>query len=108
MMTKKASTNILPIPPPPPAARENEVIPPPRKPSMDYSGDRRMTSLDLPKITPPVGYGNENMNRNNVAVDTGKNLSGNQVSALSRNFVDPDNNMTIIYVLSCFNNCCKR
>jgi hypothetical protein len=77
----------------------------------------KRASIDLsvppPPLTPPpmtavgqgAGNGSNSLNNNRVHVDSGGNLSGNKVDALSNNDIDPDNNRTIIYFCSCFNAC---
>jgi hypothetical protein len=77
----------------------------------------KKASIDLsvppPPLTPPpmtavgqgAGNGSNSLNNNRVLVETGGNLSGNKVDALSNNDIDPDNNRTIIYLCSCFNAC---
>jgi hypothetical protein len=75
-----------------------------------------LTTIDLsvPPVVPPapinaagqgVANGSNSLNNNHVLADTGGNLSGNKVDALSNNFVDPDNNRTLVYLCSCLNNC---
>ena len=103
MMTKKASAgSMVPPPPLPPTKDIQEILPRPRVASLDYSGDRKM-SLDS---VPPRVQTNA-LNGNQVAVDTGKNLSGNQVKALAEDDIEASHNRTIFYIFSCFN-CLNR
>jgi hypothetical protein len=42
------------------------------------------------------------LSNNETAVSTGGNLSNNRVNANSNNDIDPDGNITIINICSCF------